>query len=96
MGIIILLMSFDPTGIVSRIMGGNSKLFNGFDSLWYTERGQTICMTIFLSALTTNIPEVKQFVQAQAKRLADRRFRPNLKKDPEDEDDDEVNTSKKL
>lgn len=45
-----------------------------------------------MSAFATNLGELKTFVMTLRARLIDRNFRPNLKKDLEDEDDDAVNS----
>jgi len=41
---------------------------------------------------TTNIKELRNMQSALFKRIKDRGYLPNLKKDVEDEDDDETNT----
>ena len=97
MGIIIVLTSFDPTNIMNLIRGTeDKKMYMGFEARWYGNVGQDLCTTIFLSALATNIPEVTGYLKVELKRLFDRGFKPNLKKDLEDEDDDEPNSKLKL
>lgn len=71
-------------------------MYEGFEPSWYKSEGQALCTTIFLSAIASNIPELKGYIQTEIKRLFDRGLRPNLKKDLEDEDDDEPNSKQKL
>jgi hypothetical protein len=49
-------------------------------------------MAIFASAIASNISEIKKLITSTFDRLKDRSGLPNLKKDLEDEDDDEPNT----
>ena len=49
-------------------------------------------MTLFASAIATNISEIKTIAKSSFDRFKDRGFKPNLKKDLEDEDDDAPNT----
>ena len=49
-------------------------------------------MTLFASAIASNISEINIIAKSGFNRFKDRGFKTNLKKDPEDEDDDEPNT----
>lgn len=97
MAFIVLITSFDPSNTVNILRGTpQAKVYQGFEPKWYTDVGDGICQTIFLSAVFTNIPEIQEYVKAEATRLMDRGFKPNLKKDLEDEIDDEPNSKLKL
>lgn len=58
--------------------------------------GQSLCSTIFLSAILTNVPEFQKFMKVELSRLVDRSFKHNLKRDLEDEIDDDPNSKMKL
>ena len=45
-----------------------------------------------MSTFATNLPEIRNYGKALIARFKDRGLLPNLKKDVEDEDDDETNT----
>ena len=53
-------------------------------------------MTLFASAIASNLEEIKTIAKSSFDRFKDRGFKPNLKKDLEDEDDDEPNTKIKV
>ena len=55
-----------------------------------------LCLTIFVSAIASNLSEIKILLKSSFERFKDRGFKPNLKKDEEDEDDDEPNTKIKI
>ena len=55
-----------------------------------------ILKIIFVSAIASNLSEIKILVMSSFARFKDRGFKPNLKKDEEDEDDDEPNTKIKI
>ena len=58
MGLIVLIISFDPTHTIHILRQAEDKsTFIGFEPKWYSEVGQSICSTIFLSAILTNVPE---------------------------------------
>lgn len=40
MGMIILFISFDPTGLTAAVVNGTTGNFNGFDSIWYRTMGK--------------------------------------------------------
>ena len=48
-----------------------------------------------MSTISTNAPGLNNLFKAFFKRIQDRGWKPNIKKDEEDEYDDEVNTNKK-
>lgn len=97
MGFIILIISFDPTNTFNKLSGNpDEAILNGFEPKWYTQMGQSICSTIFLSAISSNIPVFQSYLRVEFKRLVDRGFKKNLKKDLEDEIDDEPNSKMKL
>jgi hypothetical protein len=93
MGLIMLLLSFDPSG-TSQTMAGQEEpmIYRGFETAWYEVLGKKLCLTLFMSTFATNVGEIKKIGQAGILRLKDRGGLPNIKKDLEDEDDDEVNT----
>ena len=97
MGLIILIISFDPSNTINVLKGTpNQPIYNGFEPKQYQTKGQSLCSTIFLSAILTNVPEYQAYLKIELKRLIDRGFKPNLKKDLEDEIDDEPNSKQKL
>ena len=92
-GFIMLIISFDPTGTSQRLAGeAEPRTYRGFESDWYAKFGKQLCITLFMSTFATNVGELKTFGEAALKRLVDRAFLPNIKKDLEDEDDDAANT----
>lgn len=97
MGLIILIISFDPSNTINVLRGSPDKqIYNGFEPIWYNSVGQQLCSTIFLSAILTNVPELQNYAKTEVDRFLDRRFQTNLKKDVEDEIDDEPNSKCKL
>lgn len=97
MAFIVLITSFDPSNFINTVWGTpDGKIYKGFEPSWYPEVGESICTTIFLSAVVTNIPEVQEYIKVEAKRFVDRGFKPNLKKDLEDEVDDQPNSKRIL
>lgn len=95
MGIIVLLTSFDSLGIQEKLLGElatNSKVYSGFEPNWYMDSGNKICIMIFMSSFLVNSKDVIKFVKSAALRIYDRRFKMNMKLDPEDEDCDLPNT----
>ena len=91
MGFIILIMAFDPSGIVKKMMDDDTD-YIWFDNNFYTEMGNSLCETILLSVIFTNIGEVKALCTDLLKRWKDRGFKLTIKKDLEDDDDDEPNS----
>ena len=91
MGVILLLQSFDPTGLTQKIVGSGSS-YTGFDNGWYMKMGRSLCFTIMMSTFITNVKEIKSVGQVFLNRWFDRGFKFDIKKDLEDEDDDEPNT----
>ena len=72
------------------------KSYPGFTPEWYMDQGKKICLFIFLSSFLSNTQDINKFAQAIVVRFYDRKFKMHLKKDPEDEDDDEPNTRQKI
>ncbi len=99
MGLIILVASFDSVGIYATLLGdlNNSKSFyNGFESNWYMDYGNRICISIFMSSIILNANEIREYLKVIVKRFFDRKGKLNLKLDPLDEDCDLPNTFKKI
>jgi hypothetical protein len=57
--------------------------------------GLKLCFTVFMSSMLTNVNEVRRISEVFYNRLKDRDYKLNIKKNPEDSDDDEVNTKLK-
>jgi len=70
--------------------------YEGFQPAWYMNTGKAICFYVFLSPILSNFKDFKDFSVVLSLRFFDRGFKPHVKKDPGDEDDDRVNTRKKL
>ena len=97
MCIIILMQSFDPTGTAAWLMGKNPQnavVYGGFTSQWYLSIGKKLCFQIFMTSVISNTKEVKQLYGVMSSRFTDRGYKLNIKKDLEDEDDDEPNSKK--
>ena len=56
------------------------------------EYGNKICVMIFMSSFLINSVDVFLYLKAALFRFYDRKFRMNVKLDPEDEDCDQPNT----
>ena len=99
MGLIVMMYSFqvfDP--LSSWLVAWTNINFVNYDSFtptWYLDIGEKICFYVFLSSLITNILNLLSYFRVFLIRFYDRRFKMNVKKDPEDEEDDEPNTRKK-
>jgi hypothetical protein len=93
-GVVITLVSFDPTGLVNSLAlkPENVKLrrltFNWFESDWYFDVGKVICIALNMSCFTANLIDILKYTIIAFKRYADRSFKNDLKKHPLDEDDD--------
>jgi hypothetical protein len=100
MGLVPMLNGFDYVGLNKALLGGHEQIkqerYPGFTPDWYMKVGQFICYSLFISAFLNNIKELLLFLFREAKRLRDRGFKSNLKKDPEDDDDDTPNTKLKV
>lgn len=95
MAIIILIKNFDPTGTAKTIMQQNPESDNGyagFNANWYYAEGTALCFAIFISAIVSNVGELKGLAEINFNRFMDRDKNLNVKKDIEDDGDDEVNT----
>ena len=69
-----------------------ATIYKGFNSAWYLSIGKKLCFTIFMSSLLSNMNEVKQLIEISLQRFIDRGYKIEIKKDLEDEDDDEPNS----
>jgi len=59
---IILLQSFDPTGTCLFLMGedpATATIYEGFTASWYLNVGRTLCFSIFMSSVLSNLGEAK-------------------------------------
>ena len=95
MAIIILIKNFDFTGVAMKIMQQTPEtadVYAGFSANWYYEQGSGLCLAIFVSALISNFGELKELAKINFKRFMDRDRKFNVKKDIEDDGDDEVNS----
>jgi hypothetical protein len=95
MGLIILVSSFDSVGIYQTLLGdlaSSKPFYNGFEPGWYTEYGNRICISIFMSSIILNVNEIRGYFMMLVKRCFDRKGKLNLKLDPLDEDCDLPNT----
>ena len=89
MALIVLMLSF----IISK--PEKDSLYGGFDEGWYQEYGNYVCKSLYMSALISNIIDLIVFMFYYCKRLINRRFKSQLKKDIDDDWNDEVNTTYK-
>jgi hypothetical protein len=99
MGVIVLITSFDRLGIRKKLMGElttKSVVYNGFESDWYMDQGNKICIMIFMSSFLINSKDVYTCLIDFLFRFRDRKFKFNIKLDPEDEDCDLPNTRQKV
>jgi len=100
MGLIALISSMTAFAGINDLLLGFTGLtktnYPGFSPDWYMDTGRGICFFIFMSSFVSNSADLREFVLSIIKRFHDRSFSMNLKKDPEDEDDDEPNTKKKI
>lgn len=99
-GVIILLISFagmtnafagDTTEGSAAISSKKSR-YDGFEPNWYKDIGIVINVSLILSCFVSNSIDMKKFANKTWAQLKDRGFKDNLKKYPDDEDDDEPNT----
>lgn len=60
MGVAELVKGFDSIGMFAQITGESAIVYNGFESAWYHKIGLKICFTIYMSAILTNIGELKR------------------------------------
>jgi hypothetical protein len=95
MGIIVLITSFDRGGIREKILGElaiDSKVYDGFESDWYMDQGNKVCIMLFTSSFLVNSKDIFTCLWTYLKRCRDRRFKLNTKLDPEDPDCDLPNS----
>ena len=94
--LVLLLISFTPLNsiFVSESSPNIHKRYFGFESDWYADVGKILVMTLGLNAFTANAWQFKNFVLIMWDRFKDREYNVNLKKYPEEDEDDEPNTKK--
>ena len=95
MGIIVLISSFDSIGLKKMFLGqlsADSQVYEGFEPNWYMDYGKNICIFIFMSSFVVNSRDLGRWVLTMSARCIDRKFKLNLKLDPEDEDCDLPNS----
>lgn len=79
MGCILLMKSFDSTGIMNRLQGDDhAAIYNGFESSWYFKVGTSLCLTLVLSAVATNITEIANSTFAFLLRCIDRKGKMDI------------------
>ena len=60
MGCIFLFTSFDPSGWSQRMAGQDTPIiYDGFSNSWYNDVGKELCLTIFVSAIASNLSEIQ-------------------------------------
>ena len=101
MALIILLQSFDGLGIQDFLLGIKDpkdahRVYSGFESDWYGKWGKKIGYLIMIASFSSNIWDIGNFAVVFFRRCKDRNYKLNLKKDPEDPDDDEPNSKIKI
>ena len=99
MGLIQLVSSFNQNNITDKLMFNaiaEKKSYEGFSSDWYMEIGNSICIFIFASSFLNNTTHILRYIITGVRRIQDRRFKSNLKSEPEDPDDDTPNTKIKV
>jgi hypothetical protein len=62
--------------------------YAGFDTDWYFDVGRVITVTVFLSCFWANLIDCRVYLKQFMLQFKDRRRTHNLKKFPNDEDDD--------
>jgi hypothetical protein len=70
--------------------------YAGFDTDWYFDVGRVITVTVFLSCFWANFIDCRVYFQQFMLQFKDRRRTHNLKKFPNDEDDDQPNTQLRI
>ena len=97
---LIFLIEFCNMALVALIVSffiqiNEIPVSNDVDPDWYYKYGNYICKSLYMSALISNVIDLAVYLFYAIKRLVNRRFKSGLKKDPDDEDCDKVNTSYK-
>ena len=67
-------------------------MYSGFEPGWYMTFGNKVCVMIFMSSFLVNSKDFIQYFFTVVYRFRDRKFKMNIKLDPEDEDCDLPNT----
>jgi hypothetical protein len=68
-GVVITLVSFDPTGLVNSLSlkPENVKLrrltYNWFESDWYFVVGKVICIALIMSCFTANLIDILKYTK---------------------------------
>ena len=99
MGVIVLITSFDRLGIRDKLLGklsASTTVYNGFEPNWYMDQGNKVCIMIFMSSFLVNSKDSATALSAFLLRLRDRKFKLNVKLDPDDESCDLPNTKKRV
>lgn len=95
MGIIVLITSFDRFNLTDKLLGSFSaqnNVYSEFEPNWYMDYGNKICIFIFMSSFLINSKDIVRFLMTAAYRCWDRKFKLNMKLDPDDEGCDLPNT----
>ena len=82
-------------GITKLFMGkmqSNTLIYNGFEPNWYMTFGNKVCNMIYMSSFLVNSKDIVRYLVTTAQRCRDRRYKLNIKLDPEDEDCDLPNS----
>jgi len=101
MGMITLctsLIYFNPiTSKLLQFTGTSIEQYTSFTPEWYMDTGRELCLFLFTSIFFTNSYEICEYLFVYSKRVYDcGGFRLSIKKDVDDEDDDDVHTRKKV
>jgi len=102
MGVIQLISSLeifkDLNHAIHSIWGStSSEIYPGFTPAWYMNTGLSICLFLFTSSFISSFNKIKTYMKAEFKRFIDRTYKPSqLKRDPDEPNDDEPNTRMRL
>jgi len=67
--------------------------YPSFTPAWYMDTGKYICLLVFTTTVVANSADFNKFVKTNILRFLDRGCRRSIKKYPDDDDDEEVNTT---
>jgi hypothetical protein len=99
MGLLVIINGFDRLGIQKALMGDSyaiqSRIYEDFTVQWYMDWGRYVCYQLFMSAFFVNAVDIILSMKAFFLRWKDRGFKFNLKRDIENDHDDEPNTKKR-
>lgn len=96
MGLIILISSFGISSIILGPIATNYTIYKGFVPDWYMLYGNKVCNMIFMSSFIVNSKDTALFLLTMFFRCRDRKWKLNLKLDPDDEGCDLPNTRKRI